>query len=55
MSGRMSAGTERALKAWKPGADINALAVKHGINPSTLYRALMRAGLIKKATTAPGQ
>jgi len=48
MSGRMYAGTERALKKWKPGANIEALAVAHGIRASTLYRALIRAGLIKK-------
>lgn len=48
MSGRTYAGTERALKAWKPGADLNQLAVRHGINPSTLYRALIRAGLLTR-------
>jgi len=48
MSGRLSSATERALKKWKPGADLNALAVACGINPSTLYRALIRAGKIKK-------
>lgn len=48
MSGRISAATERALKRWKPGADLNVLAVACGINPSTLYRALIRAGKIKK-------
>lgn len=48
MAGRISGATEKAIKAWKPGADINVLAVRHGINPSTLYRALIRAGLLKK-------
>ena len=51
MPGRISAGTERALKAWKPGkpaSQMNALAVKYGISPSTLYRALIRAGILKK-------
>lgn len=52
MSGRQSAGTERALKAWKPGDDYNKLAVKYGVNPSTLYRALIRAGLLKKVRPA---
>jgi len=48
MAGRMAAGTERALRKWKPGDDINALAVRHGINPSTLYRALVREGKLSK-------
>ena len=52
MSGRLSSATERALKRWKPGADINKVAVECGINPSTLYRALIRAGLLKKRRLA---
>lgn len=52
MSARQSSGTERALKLWKEGADLNALAVRCGINPSTLYRALIRAGLIQKRPKA---
>lgn len=48
MAGRISAGTEKALKAWKPGASWTTLARRYLINPSTLYRALIRAGLIQK-------
>ena len=46
--GQVCAATEKALKQWRPGADYNAVALRCGINPSTMYRALIRAGLMRK-------
>lgn len=46
MTGRISAPTERALKLWKKGASVYALAKKVGLDPSSLYKALKRAGKI---------
>jgi len=44
MSGKQAAGTERAVRAYRPGADVYALARKFDVSPSTLYRALKLKG-----------
>ncbi len=49
MSGRISAAMQQALKGWKglKRTPIYALAEKHGLSPSSLYKALKRTGKLK--------
>lgn len=42
MTGKTSAATERALRLVDKGVNPHAAALKAGISPSTLYRALKR-------------
>jgi hypothetical protein len=52
-AGSVSVAMDQALKAWEPGADLNVLAVAHGISPSGLYRALIRQGKLVKRERVP--
>ena len=41
---KQAGATERAIREYKPGKNVYALAAKHGIQPTTLYRALGALG-----------
>lgn len=40
----LASTTERAVKAYRPGANVYTLAEQHDCSPSNLYRALKRKG-----------
>ena len=45
MSGRQSAAVERAAKEWsRTKGNVYKIAKKHGISPSSLYRAIKPKG-----------
>lgn len=50
MAGRQSAATERAIKEYKrlKKPNIYGIAFKHGIVPTTLYRALQKEKKVRK-------
>lgn len=48
MSAKTHESTERAVKAYADGAGLTAAAAEAGIAPSTLSRALDRAGVPKR-------
>jgi DNA-binding phage protein len=48
MSRKQAGATERAIKEYKPGKNVYAIAAKHGIQPTTLYRALKLEGFTFK-------
>ena len=52
MSGRISAAMQNAVSTWRKGTSVYSHAAAHKVDPSALYRALIRMGKKKKRNGA---